>query len=52
MTSQTSMPSRSKIIFSSLTRAMLTERKMFSRSLVASATWVEETGTVLTTIWS
>ena len=52
MTSQTSMPMRSKIIFSSLTRAMLTERKMFSSSLVDSAARVEDTGTVLTMIWS
>ena len=36
-TSQTSMPSRSQSWESSLTRAMLTERKMFSRSLASSA---------------
>ena len=36
-TSQMSMPIRSARIASSLTRAMLTERKMFSSSLVISA---------------
>jgi UDP-N-acetyl-D-glucosamine dehydrogenase len=40
-----------KMILSSFTRAMLTERKMFSSSLVASATRVEETGTVRRMIW-
>ncbi len=47
ITSQTSMPMRSKSIFSSLTSAMLTERKMFSSSLDASATREDETGTTL-----
>jgi hypothetical protein len=37
MTSQMSMPMRSVSIASSLTSAMFTERKMFSRSLVSSA---------------
>ena len=41
-----------KIIFSSLTSAMLTERKMFSSNLVASAAFGEETGIVSTTTWS
>ena len=44
-TSQTSMPMRSQRIAISLTSAMLTERKMFSRSLVSSAASVVETGT-------
>ena len=47
ITSQTSMPIRSSIIFISLTSAMLTARKMFSSSLAASATSGEETGTTL-----
>jgi hypothetical protein len=46
MTSQTSIPIASKTIFSSLTRAMLTLRKMFSVSLTASAVSSELTGTV------
>ena len=37
MTSQMSIPRRSQSIASSLTRAMLTERKMFSSSFVSSA---------------
>ena len=45
MTSQTSMPMRSQSIASSLTRAMLTLRKMFSSSLVSSATSGLVTGT-------
>ncbi len=45
ITSQTSMPMRSKITFSSFTRAMFTERKMFSRSLADSATRALDTGT-------
>ncbi len=45
MTSQTSIPIREKTIFSSLTRAMLTARKVFSRILAASATRVDDTGT-------
>ena len=36
-TSQTSMPIRSQSTASSLTRAMFTERKMFSSSFVISA---------------
>ena len=51
-TSQTSMPMRSKTILSSLTRAMLTARKMFSISLVASAARAEETRTVRSMTWS
>ena len=44
-TSQTSRPIRWQSMASSLTRAMLTERKMFSRSLVSSAASHELTGT-------
>ena len=44
-TSQTSMPMRSQSIAISLTSAMLTDRKMFSSSLVSSATSSVETGT-------
>ena len=47
-TSQMSMPIRSHRIASSLTSAMLTERKMFSSSLVISAA----SGVVTGTIWS
>jgi capsule polysaccharide export protein KpsE/RkpR len=47
MTSQTSMPIRSKMTLSSLTSAMFTERKMFSRSLEDSATRELETATTL-----
>ena len=36
-TSQTSIPSRSQSWASSLTRAMFTERKMFSKSFASSA---------------
>ena len=36
----------SKITFSSFTRAMFTDRKIFSINLVASATCVLDTGTV------
>jgi len=49
MISQTSRPMRSQSIFISLTMAMLTLRKVFSRSLVISAARVEETGTTLGT---
>ncbi len=49
MTSQMSMSMRSKIIFSSFTSAMFTERKTFSRSLADSATRALETGTTLAT---
>ena len=42
-TSQTSMPIRSQSCASSLTSAMLTERKMFSSSFVSSAASGEET---------
>jgi hypothetical protein len=45
MTSHTSMSIRSQSIASSLTRAMFTLRKMFSSSLVSSATSGLETGT-------
>ena len=49
ITSQTSMPMRSKTIFSSLTRAILTARKMFSVILTASATSSDDTGTTCST---
>ena len=42
-TSQTSMPIRSQSWASSLTSAMLTERKMFSSSFVSSAASGDET---------
>ena len=42
-TSQTSIPIRSQSCASSLTSAMLTERKMFSSSFVSSAASAEET---------
>ena len=42
-TSQTSMPIRSQSCASSLTSAMLTERKMFSSSFVSSAASGDET---------
>ena len=45
MTSQMSMPMRSASIASSLTSAMLTERKMFSSSFASSAVSGEPTGT-------
>ena len=45
-TSQMSMPIRSASIASSLTSAMLTERKMFSSSLASSAVSGEETRTM------
>ena len=45
MTSQMSMSIRSARIASSLTSAMLTERKMFSSSFDSSATSGVETGT-------
>ncbi len=47
ITSQTSISSRSQSWASSLTRAMLTERKMFSRSFESSAaSGLERTTTV------
>ena len=46
-TSQTSMPIRSHISASSLTRPMLTARNVFSSSLTISATRVELTGTTV-----
>ena len=49
-TSQTSRPSRSHIWAISLTRAMLTARKEFSRSLTSSAALALETGTTWRTI--
>ena len=45
ITSQMSMPRRSQSIESSLTSAMLTERKMFSSSFVSSAGSGPETRT-------
>ncbi len=45
ITSQTSIPSRSQSWESSLTRAMLTERKMFSSSFASSAASGVETTT-------
>ena len=45
ITSQTSMPSRSQSIASSLTSAMLTERKMFSSSFASSAASGVQTST-------
>ena len=47
MTSQTSMFIRSQSCASSLTSAMFTERKMFSRSFVSSAASGDETGCTL-----
>ena len=44
ITSQTSMLIRSQSCASSLTRAMLTERKMFSSSFVSSAASGDDTG--------
>ena len=49
MTSQTSIPIFSNTTLSSLTSAMFTARKMFSSSFVASATRVDDTGTVVAT---
>ncbi len=46
-TSQTSMPMRSQSIASSLTSAMLTERKMFSSSFASSAASGVETSTIV-----
>ena len=46
----TSMPSSCDSTASSLIRAMLTCRNVFSISLVSSATRVESTGTVRSTI--
>ena len=46
-TSQTSTRMRSQSCASSLTSAMLTERKMFSSSLVSSAVSGEETGSTV-----
>ncbi len=51
MTSQMSMPMRSHSMASSLTRAMLTLRKMFSRSFVISATSGVVTGTRVSSAW-
>ena len=44
MTSQTLIPIRLNTTFNSLTRAMLTARKIFSSSFADSATSVDETG--------
>ena len=52
ITSQTSTPIRRHSIFNSLTKAMFTQRKIFSRSLVISAARVELTGTTRATIWA
>ena len=49
MTSQTSSPRRSHIRAISFTRPMFTLRKVFSRSLIISADWVEETGMTVST---
>ena len=46
-TSQMLMPMRSETCSSSFMSAMLTQRKMFSSSLVISAARVEETGTIV-----
>ena len=51
MTSQMSMPIRSQSMASSLTRAMLTLRKMFSSSFVISATSGVVTGTRWSSAW-
>ena len=48
-TSQTSMSIRSQSCASSLTSAMLTERKMFSRSFVSSAASGVETVWIVST---
>ena len=50
MTSQMSIPIFMNVIFNSFISAILTARNVFSTSFVASAAWVEETGTVRTTI--
>ncbi len=49
--SQMSRPIRSASIASSLTSAMLTERKMFSSSFVISAASGEDTGTSSSHTW-
>ncbi len=49
ITSQTSMPIRSRTIFISFASAMFTARKMFSRSFADSATSGEDTGTTVST---
>ena len=49
MASQTSMPRSPANMASSLTRAMLTWRKVFSSSLVSSASLRPDTGTVVST---
>jgi hypothetical protein len=46
-TSHTSMPIRSHISASSLTRPMFTARNVFSSSFTISATCVEVTGTIV-----
>ena len=51
ITSQTDMPSRRHMMASSLTSAMLTLRKVFSKSFTISATCVEDTGTTRSMIW-
>ena len=48
-TSQMSIPIRSHSCASSLTSAMLTERKMFSRSLVSSAASGDDTRCTVST---
>ena len=52
MASHTSMPRSLANMASSLTSAMLTCRKVFSSSLVSSASLGEHTGTVRSTIRS
>ena len=52
MASHTSMPRSWANMASSLTRAMLTWRKVFSSSLVSSASLGDETGTVWSTMRS
>ena len=51
MISQTDSPRRRHMMASSLARAMLTLRKMFSKSLTISAACGDETGTTRSTIW-
>ena len=52
MASHTSMPRSAANMASSLTSAMFTCRKVFSSSLVSSASFGVLTGTVVSTIWS
>ncbi len=52
MASHTSMPRSWANTASSFTRAMFTWRKVFSSSLVSSASFGVLTATVVSTIWS